>query len=207
MLKRLSTVCFLLIAAAPLFAVQNGGDEGGERRTIVVRDGKVLIDESSALGGKRAYIGVAMCDLTPELREFFGAPKDAGVLVSSLTENGPAAKAGLRVGDVITAVNGKPVESMFEVVAAMRDKHAGDAIRIDAIRGKVKQSIVATAEERDLSDRIRQFKLPLLENMKGTLLPRGEWKAFVNSPDTDELRSRIRELETRLQELEKKLQK
>jgi membrane-associated protease RseP (regulator of RpoE activity) len=207
MLKRLSILCLVLLAAAPLFAAQGDGDEGGERRTIVVRDGKVLIDDGEALGVKRAYIGVAMVDLTPELREFFGAPKDAGVLVSSLTDNGPAAKAGLRVGDVITAVNGKPVESMREVVSAMRDKHAGDAIRIDTVRGKAKQSIVATAEERDLSDRIREFKLPMLENMKGTVLPRGEWKAFVNSPDTDELRARIRELENRLQDLEKKLQK
>ena len=207
MLKRLSTVCFFLIAAAPLFAVQNDGDEGGERHTIIVRDGKVVVDEDEPLGGKRAYIGVAMCDLTPELREFFGAPKDAGVLVSSLSENGPAAKAGLRVGDVITAVNGKSVESMFEVASAMRDKHAGDAIRIDTIRGKAKQSIVATAEERDLFDRFRQFKLPALENMKGTILPRGDGKAFVNSPDSDDLHARIRELETRWQELEKKLQK
>lgn len=207
MLKRLSILCLVLFAAVPLFAVQADGEEGGERHTIVVRDGKVLIDESEPFGVKRAYLGVAMVDLTPELREFFGAPKDAGVLVSSLTDNGPASKAGLRVGDVITAVNGKPVESMFEVVSAMRDKHAGDAIRIDTIRGKAKQSIVATAEERDLSDRVRQFKLPMLEGVKGTLLPRGEWKAFVNSPDTDELRAHIRELENRLQELEKKLQK
>jgi membrane-associated protease RseP (regulator of RpoE activity) len=206
MLKRLSTICFLLIAAVPLFAGQGDGDEGGERRTIVVRDGKVLVDDWPPFGGKRAYIGVAMVDLTPELREFFGAPKDAGVLVSSLTENGPAAKAGLRVGDVITAVNGKPVDSMSDVVSAMRDKHAGDAIRIDAIRGKSRQSVVATAEERE-PERFHAFKLPMMEGMKGTVLPRGEWKAFVNSPDTDDLHARIRELENRLQELEKKLQK
>jgi membrane-associated protease RseP (regulator of RpoE activity) len=207
MLKRLSILCLVLFAAVPLFAAQGDGDEGGERRTIIVRDGKVIVDDGEPFGAKRAYLGVAMVDLTPELREFFGAPKDAGVLVSSLTENGPATKAGLRVGDVITAVNGKPVENMFEVVSAMRDKHAGDAIRIDTIRGKAKQSIVATAEERDLSDRFREFKLPTMENMKGTVLPRGEWKAFVNSPDTDDLRARIRELENRLQDLEKKLQK
>jgi membrane-associated protease RseP (regulator of RpoE activity) len=207
MLKRLSILCLVLFAAAPLFAGQGDGAEGGERRTIVVRDGKVIVDDGEPFGAKRAYIGVAMVDLTPELREFFGAPKDAGVLVSSLTENGPAAKAGLRVGDVITAVNGKAVESMREVVSAMHDKRAGDAIRIDTIRGKARQSVLATAEERDLPDQFHEFKLPMLENMKGTVLPRGEWKAFVNSPDTDEMRSRIRELETRLQELEKKLQK
>jgi membrane-associated protease RseP (regulator of RpoE activity) len=207
MLKRLSILCVVLFAAAPLFAAQADGDEGGERRTIVVRDGKVIVDDGEPFGAKRAYIGVAMVDLTPELREFFGAPKDAGVLVSSLIENGPAAKAGLRVGDVITAVNGKPVESMREVVSAMRDKHAGDTIRIDTIRGKARQSVVATAEERDLPEQFHAFKLPTMENMKGTMLPPGEWKAFVNSPDTDEMRARIRELETRLQELEKKLQK
>jgi membrane-associated protease RseP (regulator of RpoE activity) len=205
MLKRLSTLCLLLLTAAPLFAWRPGdGDPGNDRRTIVVRDGKVLVDDWLP-GGKRAYIGVAMCDLTPELREFFGAPRDAGVLVSSVAENGPAAKAGLHVGDVITAVNGKAVSSMAQVIASMREKHAGDSVRIDTIRAKARQSIVATAEERELS--VSQFKLPLIDRGEGTLLPHGEWRAFVDSPDTDELRTRIRELETRLQELEKKLQK
>jgi len=208
MWKRLSTICFLFLAATSLTAAQIESDSGGDRHVIVVRDGEVIVDSDGMLGGKRAFIGVAMVDLTPELREFFGASKDSGVLVSSLTENGPAAKAGLRVGDVITAVNGKPVASRGQVMVAMRDNHAGDAIRIEAIRGKARQTFVATAEERKLSfGDFGQFKIPLPEHDMGKLLPRGEWRAFIDSPKSDDLRARIRELENRLQELEKKLQK
>jgi len=101
MLKRFSIFAVVLVAASTLFAF----DEP-IRRTLIVRDGNVIFDDDG-LAGKRAYVGISLTELTPELREFFGAPKDAGVLVSSVAENGPAAKAGVRVGDVITSANGK----------------------------------------------------------------------------------------------------
>ncbi len=205
MLKRLSTLFLLLFAATPLFAWEANADSSGERHTIVVRDGNVFVDDDNLIGTKRAFIGAALTEITPELREFFGAPKDAGVLVSSLTENGPASKAGVRVGDVITAVNGKPVATRSQVISALRDNHAGDSVRIDTIRNKARQTVVATVVEHDGMPRI--FKLPLIQRGEGTLIPRDGWRAYVQSPDSDELRARIRELENRLQDLEKKLQK
>jgi membrane-associated protease RseP (regulator of RpoE activity) len=210
-MKKLTTLCFLIIAALPLFAADGDGDgEQHFKRTVIVRDGKVLVDEGDPFpGGKRAFIGVAMTELTPELREFFGAPKDAGVMVSSLSDNGPAAKAGLHVGDIIIAVNGKNVGGMWEVMSSMRDKHTGDSIKLDVIRGKARQTIVATAEERDLPQRMRAFDLGDLEHGDGIRIPMppGEWRAKIAAPDNEELRARIKELETRLQELERKLQK
>jgi membrane-associated protease RseP (regulator of RpoE activity) len=207
MLKRLSTIVLLLIAASPLLAGEPS------RRTVIVRDGKVVLDEGGP-AGKRAFIGVAMTQLSPELREFFGAPKTAGVLVSSVTPNGPAAKAGIRVGDVITAVNGEPVASFRGLVNSIKDNHAGDAIRIDVIRAKSRQTLVATAEERessgllgalDLSDlHLGDLQLGDLPHNLGALGP--GWRARIASPEDEELRSRIHDLETRLQELEKKLQ-
>jgi C-terminal processing protease CtpA/Prc len=145
---------------------------------------------------------VSLTELTPELREFFGAPKDAGVLVSSVSENGPAAKAGMRVGDVITAVNGKPTAGYRDLREAIKDNHAGDNVRLEIIRGKGRQTIVATAEERE-GPEIRAFKLGEIE--KG-LFPKSEWRGMLMAPENDELRTRIRDLEKRLQELEKRLQ-
>ena len=46
-------------------------------------------------------LGVGLTDLTPELREHFGVGGDAGVMISRVVEDSPAAKAGLRVGDII----------------------------------------------------------------------------------------------------------
>jgi serine protease Do len=62
----------------------------------------------------RARLGVTVQDLTPDLAAYFGV--SAGVLVSSVDADGPAAKAGLKAGDVITAVDGKATKSPGELV-------------------------------------------------------------------------------------------
>ena len=200
MRRTLFTLVVLLAAATSAFAADDPG-----RRTIVVRDGKVLFDDFD-VSGKSAFIGVSVVDLTPELREFFGASKDSGVLVSSVAEHGPAAKAGVRVGDVITTVDGKAVADLRDLRAAIRSNHAGDSIRIELLRGKSRQTVTAVAEEREFPD-ARFFTLPGFDKQLIKPLPDGEWKQFVVSPDDDRLQTRIRELEKRLQELEKRLQK
>jgi predicted metalloprotease with PDZ domain len=198
MVKKLSTILFLLIAVTSLFA-----DE--QYRTIVVRDGKVVLDEGGP-AGKRVFLGLAITSLTPDLREFFGAPKDSGVIVSSVVNESPVAKAGLRVGDVIVGVNGTPMRSYSDLLAAMKDKRAGDTIRIDIIRAKARQSIVATAEERELPEIRHAFDLGEVELELGTTIGGREWRARLATPETEELRARLRDLEKRLQELEKRLQ-
>jgi len=198
-LKKLFTLFVLLTAATAMFAGEP------ERRVVVIRDGKVLVDEGFAGGGRRGYVGISMTNLTPELREFFGASKDAGVLIGSVADNSPADKAGLRVGDVVTAINGKEVKGSWDVYSAMADKRSGDSIRFEVLRGKAKQTIVATAEERDLPQMMRAFDLGELErNLKP--LTR-EWRYDVATPDIDGLRARIRELEIKLRELQKRLDK
>ncbi|HYS55877.1 MAG TPA: PDZ domain-containing protein [Thermoanaerobaculia bacterium] len=201
MVKKVSMFAVLVIAATSLMAF----DEP-VRRTVVVRDGNVVFDDKDFFydGGKRAYLGVSPTDMTPELREFFGAPKDAGVLVSSVAENGPAAKAGVRVGDVITSVNGKPVASYRDLRQAMKDNKSGDSIRVELVRSKNRQTVVATAEAREMPE----FRFNLKELPPGFPLGEGVWKKhLLESPENEDLRAQIRALEKRLQELEKRLQK
>src|SRR3954452_22495613 len=98
MIRRLSMAFLLLASTATLFA----GDPGpGEvhRRTLVVRDGKVLSSEGDLF--RRVYLGFSPLDISSDLREYLGAKED-GVLVQSVKEGGPAAKAGLKVGDIVT---------------------------------------------------------------------------------------------------------
>ncbi|MDQ6800724.1 MAG: PDZ domain-containing protein [Acidobacteriota bacterium] len=200
MLKKIAALAFLLIATS-VFA------EDQIRRTVIVKNGEVLLDETDppGPGGKRAFLGVSLVDLTPELRDFFGAPKDAGVLVSSVSDNGPAAKAGVRVGDIIASLNGKSTGSSRDLRLAMKDSHAGDSIRIEVIRGKSRQALVATAEEREMPE-FRAFNFKGLDHILPPL--DGEWhKRLLPSTENEELRSQIRALEKRLQELEKRLQK
>lgn len=154
---------------------------------------------------KRAFIGAALNSLTPELREYFGAPSDAGVLVASLTENGPSAKAGLRVGDVIVNVDGNKIDESFDIAQAMKGKKTGDIVKVDIIRNKKPQTLTITAEERDM----RAFRKTFTLNDMGHELERidgHEWRALMATPDNEDLRAQIRDLEKRLQDLEKKLQ-
>ncbi|MFG0273767.1 MAG: DegQ family serine endoprotease [Phycisphaerales bacterium] len=68
-----------------------------------------LIDNGAVT---RGWLGVVIQDLTPGLAESFGFEGDDGVLISEVTPDGPAAKAGLEAGDIVTAFNGQSVESM-----------------------------------------------------------------------------------------------
>lgn len=198
MFKKLSIAFVLLIAATSVFA----GDP--DRRTVIIRDGQVLIDDGLPVG-PRAFLGVSTMQLTPELRDYFGAPKDTGVLVSSLADNGPAEKAGIHVGDVIVGVNGKNVGGTWELSRAMHDLKKGDSIRVEVIRGKARQTIVATADERELPEMVRALNLANLGRDLGSL-GSTEWKARIASPeDVDALRARIRDLESRMRELQKRL--
>jgi C-terminal processing protease CtpA/Prc len=186
--KRLFILAIVLSLATSAFAQ--------ERRKFVITDSVPL--------GKRVVIGAMLTSITPELRQFFGAPSDQGVLVAQVTENGPAAKAGVRVGDVITAVDGNPIGESMDIAQAMRGKHAGDAVRLEIVRNHNKQTVVATAEERDVREFRKTFTLDDMQHQLGAL-DGAEWKALVATPDTEDLRAKIRDLEQRLAELEKKL--
>ncbi|MBZ9854508.1 DegQ family serine endoprotease [Mesorhizobium sp. CA13] len=61
---------------------------------------------------ERPYIGAEFEAVTPQIAESLGMEKPAGALVSSVDEAGPAGKAGLKPGDVVLQINGKPVESI-----------------------------------------------------------------------------------------------
>ncbi len=101
------------------------------------------------LSGPRSYIGLALLDLTPELREFYTGSKDSGVLVSSVEADSPAAKAGLRVGDVIVKVGGESVSHPWEIARAIRRSEAGQKVSLEISRDKKLKTLEAVVAKRE----------------------------------------------------------
>ena len=71
-------------------------------------------------------IGVSTMALTKQLADYFGVADGKGVLVTSVTEDGPAAKAGVKAGDVITAIDGEAVDSPGDLSRVINRKKEGD---------------------------------------------------------------------------------
>lgn len=107
-------------------------DGGNVERRIIVRE-----------GGRQ--IGAGIAPLTKQLGEYFGVTDGKGLLVNEVRENSPAAKAGIKAGDVIVAADGKGVGESEELVDAINAKKDGDVI-LTVIRNKKKETVKVTPE-------------------------------------------------------------
>lgn len=94
--------------------------------------------------GNRRQIGIGTTTLTKQLAEHFGV--EGGVMVSSVRENSPAAKAGLKAGDIIVEANGKAVKSDADLIRSIAEKKEGD-VTITFIRDRNRQTVGVTPEE------------------------------------------------------------
>jgi len=104
----------------------------------IVKDGSVT----------RGWIGVEPNDLTPELAQTFGVKAKAGAIITGVLQNGPAAKAGIRPGDVITGVGDKKVENVQELLSSVAGLKPGSAERFALQRGSDKLELDVTAGTR-----------------------------------------------------------
>ncbi len=98
----------------------------------------LVADEIDQLAAGRtvahAYLGVSTGDTTGT----------SGAAVGDVVQGGPAATAGLRAGDVVTAIDGKPIEGSADLVAAIAAKSPGDSIVLTVRRGSGTETITAT---------------------------------------------------------------
>jgi serine protease DegQ len=90
----------------------------------IVKDGVVT----------RGWIGVEPADLSPELMETFGVKAKRGVLITGVLQNGPAAQAGLRPGDVIVKVGDRQTSAMAELLSQVAALKPGAATRFQVQR-------------------------------------------------------------------------
>jgi Do/DeqQ family serine protease len=83
---------------------------------------------------KRGQLGVSMYTVTPDIAHSLGLASATGALVSQVVEGSPADHAGIRTGDVITAVNGQPVKSNSELRNTIGLRRVGDKVEIGLVR-------------------------------------------------------------------------
>lgn len=91
-------------------------------------------------------LGVQLVETTPELREHLGGAEDAGVLVSKVLAGTPAERAGIRVGDLILAVDGKSVADVAELRRALEGKE-GEKFAVDLVRDGRSVTVEVTIPE------------------------------------------------------------
>jgi serine protease Do len=92
-----------------------------------------------------ATLGVTVSPLSDQLAGYFGVKQ--GVLVSAVTTGSPAAGAGVRAGDVITAINGQSVSSSADITRALR-QGSGESVEISVTRDKKSLSLKGTLPAR-----------------------------------------------------------
>jgi serine protease Do len=126
--------------AIPIDVARNVEDQ-------LVKSGKVV----------RGRIGVTIQDVNAQLAESFGLDRPRGALVSSVEKDGPAAKAGLQPGDVILAVNGKPIERYGELSGQIAAMKPGADATLEMWRGGKKQAVNVKVTE--LKEQQQQAKL------------------------------------------------
>src|SRR4030095_10673919 len=85
-------------------------------------------------------------ELTKQLADYFGVTGGRGVLVTSVIANDPAANAGIRAGDVITAVDGEAVDSPGDISRAINRKKEGD-VTLTLVRNRAQSMIRVTPTE------------------------------------------------------------
>jgi serine protease Do len=89
----------------------------------------------------RPRLGIDAENLDGDFGNYFGAPEGLGVLVRSVFADSPAAKADLKVGDVITSVNGERIRSTAELRQKVSAKSESNSVKLGVIRNKSEMSI------------------------------------------------------------------
>jgi hypothetical protein len=138
----------------------------------------------------KGRLGAHVSSMTPELRRFFGAPEDSGLLVQGVETDTPAGKAGVSVGDVIVTIDGDAIDDVGDVAEALADRKGGDVVDVIVIRGKKRREL--RAELRDDA------------GFSSGAFPGGRFHVFG---DDDSLRQELEDVRERLESLERALGK
>ena len=122
--------------------------------------GPMLMDPS--------YTGAMLETMSTQLADYFGVPGGAGLLVRSVEANSPAARAGMRAGDVVVRANAKAVANSADWTRAIRDSH-GRPLAVVVLRDKKEQTLTLTPDNKRRSS----LQQPSQDSDRAVLAPIG----------------------------------
>ncbi|MFH1943761.1 MAG: PDZ domain-containing protein [bacterium] len=141
----------------------------GQRKDIIVTVGRLpsLYSYSfgsgkdnfiTVFGGRGGYLGVSLQELNADLADYFGVKEDGGALVLNVVEDSPAAKAGMKAGDVIIVIDEEEIGCPEDVHEIISDFEEGDEVDIVILRHGQKQTLKVELDERSPHSDIQIFK-------------------------------------------------
>ena len=116
---------------------------------IAQRVARQLIESGTV---KRAWLGVSFQEITPELAAHFGGTFDGGALINTVVPEGPADKAGLRAGDVITAIGERKIREGHDLLRAVLRHGVGERLSLEVRRGDKTKKVSLVTGERPSED-------------------------------------------------------
>jgi serine protease Do len=136
-----------LIGINTWIASSSGGSEGVGFAVPINIARNVLERMVSGSKVTRGYLGVSMQDLDADLANEFGLTNQNGILVNDVMPDAPAAKAGIKSGDVIVAINDKPVEDAHSLQLTVSQISPGTSVALKIIRNGLNKTINVTLAE------------------------------------------------------------
>ena len=129
------------VVGVPTFILSGGGGPGGQGSfmgigfAIPINEAKHVMTDLIKTGKvARGYLGAGVERLDPGLARKFDIPNTNGALISEVAPNGPSAKAGLKVGDVVQTINGRAVESSDDLTARVMNTEPGTTVTLGIVR-------------------------------------------------------------------------
>jgi len=130
------------------FLISPSGAFAGMGFAIPTQIVKPTVDKLIRYGKVRhSYMGIGISDVTPENSKFFQMTKASGAVITQVEPNAPGAKAGLRVGDVITKVDGHEVSDAGELQVEIGQKQPGEKVELQVMRDGKNLTLPVTVEE------------------------------------------------------------
>jgi predicted metalloprotease with PDZ domain len=162
-------------------------DDDGEERDVEVD----LEGPHALLTWRDRRIGVQPLELTPELREHFGAPAGSGVMIARVDRGGPADKAGIKVGDIIVRAGGENLAEVADLVKVISKRQPGQTISVELVRD---------GDSEEVEVRVEPGKVTrIFQRMK-------EHELRARARATERFHERMQRLRERLEELEERLE-